>query len=248
MAVILRARKRKLVLAAKVKAAALRAKKRKLALTAKCKEGDMNGDTIDRIARFLERDESRLPDKVSNSMILIALREERDARKREFGEVLEKVDELVTILKGRRLPRRGAAPPDGAVLPLPRCGRVGGFRRGAGVPRRAGDVCIQSDRTVKPNQCRLRSQFNQEDGMEQAIYWLVGAIGMPVINWLKGKFGLAGKAAMWLMLAVSVVLGALALWLEDGLSWTDFTPENLLAVVGQVLAAATLAYNLLRGK
>lgn len=61
----------------------------------------MNGDTIDRIARFLERDESRLPERVSNSMILIALREERDARKREIREVVEKVDELVTILKGR---------------------------------------------------------------------------------------------------------------------------------------------------
>ncbi|MCB2178541.1 hypothetical protein KQH61_03910 [bacterium] len=84
--------------------------------------------------------------------------------------------------------------------------------------------------------------------MEQAIYWLTGALGMPFINWLKKQWHLEGKSAMWLTLAVSVVLGAVALLLEDELSWANFNPENLLAVVGQVLAAATLAYNLLRGK
>jgi hypothetical protein len=31
----------------------------------------MNGDTIDRIARFLERDVEKMPERVSNSMILI---------------------------------------------------------------------------------------------------------------------------------------------------------------------------------
>jgi hypothetical protein len=43
--------------------------------------------------------------------------------------------------------------------------------------------------------------------MEQALHWLVGALGVPLINWLKGRFGLAGKAAVWLTLAVSLVLG-----------------------------------------
>jgi hypothetical protein len=81
--------------------------------------------------------------------------------------------------------------------------------------------------------------------MEQAIYWLVGALGVPLINWLKERFGLAGKAAVWLSLVVSVVLGAAALLLSQELSWADFTPENLLGVVGQVLAAATLVYKLL---
>ena len=83
--------------------------------------------------------------------------------------------------------------------------------------------------------------------MEQAVYWLVGALGVPLINWIKGKFGLVGKAAVWLTLATSVVLGAAALLLSQELSWADFTPENLLGVIGQVLAAATLAYKLLQG-
>ncbi|MCB2178542.1 hypothetical protein KQH61_03915 [bacterium] len=34
-------------------------------------------------------------------MILIALRDERDARKREVGELLEKVNELLVLLNGR---------------------------------------------------------------------------------------------------------------------------------------------------
>ena len=81
--------------------------------------------------------------------------------------------------------------------------------------------------------------------MDQAVYWLVGALGVPLINWLKEAFGLVGKAAVWLTLAVSVVLGTAALLLSQELFWADFTPENLLGVIGQVLAAATLAYKML---
>lgn len=82
--------------------------------------------------------------------------------------------------------------------------------------------------------------------LEQSIHWLVGALGVPLINWLKRAFGLSGRAAMWLTLAVSLLLGTASLFLSRELAWADFTPENLLAVVGQVLAAATLTYNLLR--
>lgn len=61
----------------------------------------MNGDTIERIARFLEREEDQLPERVSNSMILIALREERDARQRQLEEVLEEVRKAVEVLYGK---------------------------------------------------------------------------------------------------------------------------------------------------
>ena len=84
--------------------------------------------------------------------------------------------------------------------------------------------------------------------MEQAIYWLTGALGVPLINWLKRLWGLEDKAAMWLTLAVAAILGTAALLMEHEFAWDSFNPENLLAVVGQVLAAATLAYQLLRGK
>ncbi|MEN8242174.1 MAG: hypothetical protein ABFS17_09660 [Chloroflexota bacterium] len=81
--------------------------------------------------------------------------------------------------------------------------------------------------------------------MEQAMYWLVGAIGSPLISWLKGQFGLHGKAAVWLTLAVSAVLAAAALLLTGELTAAAFNAENLLAVLGQILAAATLVYKLL---
>jgi hypothetical protein len=61
----------------------------------------MNGNTIDRIARFLEREEDKLPERVSNSMILIALREERDARQRQIGEVLAQLQLVLEILHGK---------------------------------------------------------------------------------------------------------------------------------------------------
>ncbi|MFN2145072.1 MAG: hypothetical protein ACK2T7_06945 [Anaerolineales bacterium] len=57
-------------------------------------------DTIDRIARFLEREETRLPERVTNHMILIALREERDARRREMGGVEKKLDALIRLISG----------------------------------------------------------------------------------------------------------------------------------------------------
>jgi hypothetical protein len=81
--------------------------------------------------------------------------------------------------------------------------------------------------------------------MEQAIYWLAGAVGVPLITWLKGQFDLSGKAAVWLALAVSALLAVAALFLSQELTLADFTPQNLLAALGQVLAAATLAYKLL---
>lgn len=82
--------------------------------------------------------------------------------------------------------------------------------------------------------------------MEQAIYWLVGGVGAPLIQWLKNSFKLEGKPAMWLTIGVSVILAAAALVVSKELDFTALTPENALAAVGQVLAAATLAYKLLK--
>jgi membrane-associated PAP2 superfamily phosphatase len=84
--------------------------------------------------------------------------------------------------------------------------------------------------------------------MEQALYWLVGAVGVPLISWIKNRFGLSGKGAVWLTLAVAAVLAAGSLFLSQELTGADFTPENLFSVLGQILAAATLAYKLLRGE
>lgn len=78
--------------------------------------------------------------------------------------------------------------------------------------------------------------------MEQALYWLAGAVGVPVIQWLKKSLKVEGKSAMWLTVGVSVLVAVVALFISDGF---EMNPENVFAVFGQVLSAATLAYKFL---
>ncbi|KAA3643440.1 MAG: hypothetical protein DWQ07_23285 [Chloroflexi bacterium] len=80
---------------------------------------------------------------------------------------------------------------------------------------------------------------------EEFLPWISGALGVPVINWLKTQFGFAGKAAMWLTLAVSVAVSLSALLLTQQISFMDFSVENVLNIFGQVVAAATIVYKLL---
>jgi drug/metabolite transporter superfamily protein YnfA len=81
--------------------------------------------------------------------------------------------------------------------------------------------------------------------MEQIIFWLAGAFGVPLVNALKKAFNIEGKAAVWLTAAVSAVLALVAVLFTSSNSGGEFTPERLFAAFGQVLAAATLAYKLL---
>lgn len=62
----------------------------------------MNGDTIDHIVRFLEKEEDQLPARVSNGMLLIAIREERQARMRETKEIIKGMNTVVKVLNGER--------------------------------------------------------------------------------------------------------------------------------------------------
>lgn len=84
--------------------------------------------------------------------------------------------------------------------------------------------------------------------MEDLLYWLVGGLGVPMINWLKRRWGLHGKPAMWLSAGVAAVLALIALVFSQQLKLSQFTPDEMLGVFGQVLAAATLAYELLSSK
>ena len=64
---------------------------------------EMNGDGVEHIVRFLERQEERLPVRVSNGMILIALREVRDevmgVKRVLHGEKPDSSDGLVQRLQ-----------------------------------------------------------------------------------------------------------------------------------------------------
>ena len=81
--------------------------------------------------------------------------------------------------------------------------------------------------------------------MEQVLYWLAGALGVPLVDWLKGRLGWEGRLAMLLTALVSALLALAALFLSQELRLQDFSWANLAAVFGQVLAAATIAYKLL---
>ena len=67
---------------------------------------EMNGDGVEHIVRFLERQEERLPVRVSNGMILIALREVRDevmgVKRVLHGEKPDSSDGLVQRLEAAR--------------------------------------------------------------------------------------------------------------------------------------------------
>jgi hypothetical protein len=81
--------------------------------------------------------------------------------------------------------------------------------------------------------------------MEQILYWLVGGLGVPLVNGLKELFAIEGKGAVWLTAGVAALLAALAVGITGAANWTSFTPEEVFAAFGQVLAAATLAYKLM---
>jgi len=81
--------------------------------------------------------------------------------------------------------------------------------------------------------------------VEQILNWLVGAIGVPLVQLLKVKFGVEGKTAMLLTAVVSMVLGYTLLWITDELAIQEMSFENLALVFGQVLSSATLVYKLI---
>lgn len=84
--------------------------------------------------------------------------------------------------------------------------------------------------------------------MEQVLYWLVGAVGMPLIQVLKEALGWQGAKALLLTVGVAVLLAVAALFISQELALGDLSWGSLAAVFGQVFAAATLAYKLLLGE
>ncbi|HKJ26667.1 MAG TPA: hypothetical protein VJ965_03430 [Anaerolineales bacterium] len=86
-------------------------------------EGGMMGDELfDQITRFMEQVEDHLPENVSNGMILLALREERESRRRETKMLMAQSEMLIEMLKGRK--------PDGSDGLLYQVAAFDRFRRG----------------------------------------------------------------------------------------------------------------------
>lgn len=81
--------------------------------------------------------------------------------------------------------------------------------------------------------------------LETILPFLIGALGVPVIGWLKGQFALEGKAAVWLAGVVAVLLAVASLALAGQLGGEAFLIDNLPATFGAVFSASQLAYKLL---
>ena len=75
----------------------------------------------------------------------------------------------------------------------------------------------------------------------------VGAIGVPLVQFLKGKLNLEGEKALWLSFGVSVILAIGALILTGSFSIPpEFAPIDIAGKVvewiGVVFATATMIY------
>jgi hypothetical protein len=80
-----------------------------------------------------------------------------------------------------------------------------------------------------------------------AVLVLFGPVAVAVTSWLKKFLGLSGIAALWLTMAVSVVLGFLAALATGQLSLSNPGDpvgfiETLLKDAGVVFAVATVLY------
>jgi hypothetical protein len=75
---------------------------------------------------------------------------------------------------------------------------------------------------------------------------LVGAVGVPLVNWLKGKLNLAGIKALWLAFGVSVVLAVAALLFTGSFVIPSGDPlaiaGKIIEWIGVVFATATMIY------
>ncbi len=79
--------------------------------------------------------------------------------------------------------------------------------------------------------------------MELEVFfpWIAGAIGVPVITYLKGQFGLSGKGAISLTIIASFLLAGVSLFATGDLDLS----ADFFAVSAQVLGVATAVYKLL---
>ena len=75
---------------------------------------------------------------------------------------------------------------------------------------------------------------------QDVLSLLAGAVGVPVINFLKGKLNLSGNAALALSLVVSVALAIAAISASG-----EFSPDGLFAIGAQVFAASQIVYRLI---
>jgi hypothetical protein len=85
--------------------------------------------------------------------------------------------------------------------------------------------------------------------LDQIINIVVGVIGVPLVNLLKGWLGWDGKKALWLTFGTSILLGFGATFLSSQVGLGDFLdPEATFGALAVILSTATVVYKGILGK
>lgn len=71
---------------------------------------------------------------------------------------------------------------------------------------------------------------------------LLGGLGKPLVDAIKGWLGWEDKKALALSFAVAVVLAVLHAFVVGILKWGDFTVESVIAAIGSIYATANILY------
>ena len=71
---------------------------------------------------------------------------------------------------------------------------------------------------------------------------VLGLIDVPLVDWLKHKFGLSQAPALIFAYLVSFVVAFVALLIGGGLQMTDFTWPNFFTLAATILAMAQFVY------
>lgn len=77
---------------------------------------------------------------------------------------------------------------------------------------------------------------------------ILGLIDVPVVDWLKKKFGLSQVPALLFTYLFSFVFGFVALLLGGGLQLADLTWPNFFIVANTMLVMATFVYKVFNPK
>lgn len=67
------------------------------------------------------------------------------------------------------------------------------------------------------------------------------AVAVPLINFLKKRFGIEGKIALWLSFLVSVVLATIVFFFEG-----EFVIDEFLGILAIIFAGSQAIYNVIK--
>lgn len=74
---------------------------------------------------------------------------------------------------------------------------------------------------------------------------VTGLVGMPIINYIKGVFGLEAKAALAIASGVSVLLGVGVAFANGAFTGTGTDLPSIIQAVTVVFSTATIYYKML---